>query len=132
MSIKNNDAFATSSLIGPKAAFETKKMTPTVLSLPNTNQRMGELTAANTKFELRAAPRVNCIQAALFTDKKQQINSPMFQRKANPAIYNDQAVRAGAIYIPDGQQMSYGSPMQSYMPGGTSMMTEKRTSLPNI
>ena len=62
---------------------------PQVLSLTNTNLRMGELTAAKTKFELRPMPRVGQIQAALFTDKKQQMMSPMFRKKPNPALYNE-------------------------------------------
>ena len=53
---------------------------PKVLSLTSQQLKMGDLTCANTKFELKAAPRVNRIQAALFTDKRQQINSPMFRK----------------------------------------------------
>ena len=44
---------------------------PKVLSLTSNQLRMGDLTCANTKFELKAAPRVSKIQAALFTDKRQ-------------------------------------------------------------
>ena len=79
-----------------------QQLKPKVLALHSRTCKMGELTPARTKFELRANPRVNRIQAALFTDKKQQISSPMFQKKPNPAIYNEAAVRAGASYIPDG------------------------------
>ena len=75
---------------------------PRVMSLTSSNLKMGELSAAKTQFQLRANPRVNQIQAALFTDKKQQINSPMFRKKPNPAIYNEQAVKSGAQYLPDG------------------------------
>lgn len=77
---------------------------PRVLSLHNQQFKMGELNLDKTRFELRANPRINQTQAALFTDKKQQINSPMFQKKLNPAIYNEQAVKAGASYFPDGSQ----------------------------
>ena len=44
---------------------------PKVMSLTGNGARMGDLTAKNINFQLKATPRVNRIQAALFTDKKQ-------------------------------------------------------------
>lgn len=80
-----------------------QKPRPKVMSLTGNSARMGDLTAKNINFQLKATPRVNRIQAALFTDKKQQITSPMFRKKLNnPAIYNEQSVKAGAMYVPDG------------------------------
>ena len=48
-----------------------RNMKPRVMSLTSNSFKMGDLTAKNTKFCLRATPRVNKIQAALFTDKRQ-------------------------------------------------------------
>lgn len=90
---------------------------PRVLALSNRRMRMGDLSAAKTKFQLTAAPRVNVIQAALFTDKNQQIHSPMFHKRLNPAIYNEAAVKMGATYLPDGhhqqQTQQFANSMQS-------------------
>lgn len=38
-----------------------QSLKPKVMSITRNNLKMGELTAANTKFELKAAPRVNRI-----------------------------------------------------------------------
>jgi len=37
----------------------------------------------------------------------------MFRKKLNPAIYNEQAVKAGATYVPDGAPNQYGNPLLS-------------------
>jgi hypothetical protein len=74
--IMSNDGKPTETFVnqllnsGMTTETQTKSIKPKVLSLTSGNLRMGDLTCANTKFELRAAPRVNRIQAALFTDKR--------------------------------------------------------------
>ena len=61
---------------------------------------MGDLTCANTKFELKAAPRVNRIQAALFTDKRQQVNSPMFRKgMTGQSIFENSMSKNGRVEI---------------------------------
>lgn len=64
---------------------------------------MGELNASETVFQLHNPPRINCNQAALFTDKRQKVNSPMFKKRPN-GTFQQQFGGQGALssnYMPD-------------------------------
>lgn len=104
-----------------------RTMKPRVLALSSRRMRMGDLSAAKTKFQLTASPRVNCIQAALFSDKNQQLQSPMslafkngsstaqtdysatamfmLQKRMNSGVYNEAtAAKMGVSFVSDGHQ----------------------------
>ena len=38
-----------------------RSLKPKVLALSSRNIRMGDITCANTKFQLQANPRINCV-----------------------------------------------------------------------